>query len=295
VDLRQQRIAVVDQIGGRARWQLVRPRVTVMELITLVAAAWIVGGATPDLWLLLHACVGTACVIAGAISANQVLEFRSDRLMPRTKNRPIPTGRLSVAAAAALSACFTALGTVYLAVFTTNLITSLAAASFLIYAGIYTPLKQQTAWQMPIGAVAGAMPVFIGAGVAGDAFSPLALLLFAVVVLWQFPHTMAIAWLYREEYERARIKVASVVDRSGRLAGVITALGGSLLVGISAAALGAGLNTVAVLAAVALAAWYLTVGLRFARDLSVESARGLLRTSLIYLPVTFLLFYLGTS
>ena len=166
---------------------------------------------------LLHGLAGSGLVIAGALAMNQRLERRIDRAMARTAPRPLPSNRLTSAQVTWFAAVATAAGLVYLLLGVNVTIVLLAAGSWLWYVWVYTPLKAVSAWQTPIGAVAGAMPALLGGAVVDRPWSLPALALFSVVFFWQFPHAMAIAWLYRREFAKADLKVGPVVDPSGRL------------------------------------------------------------------------------
>ena len=152
------------------------------------------GAAQPSWIHLAHVLFGTALVIVGAIALNQRLECAGDAKMPRTADRPLPSGRLSRRQVTTFGLAATALGLAYLAIAAGPMLTLLAAIGWLMYVGIYTPLKSRSAWQTPIGAAAGAMPVLLGAAAGGQSLSPWALVLFGIVFCWQFPHSMAIAW-----------------------------------------------------------------------------------------------------
>jgi protoheme IX farnesyltransferase len=166
------------------------------------------------------------------------------------------------------------------------LLVGLTALSWFLYVCAYTPLKSRSAWQTPVGAAAGAMPVLLGAAVAGTPFGTMALSLFAVVFLWQIPHAMAIAWLYRGQFAAAEVKLATVVDPSGRTAGILAVAGAAALLPLSLLpaffALRGWPYTVC---AAALGAIYLAFSLRFLRRPDDAAARRLLRASLVYLPV----------
>lgn len=257
-----------------------------MVLATMLVSAWTAARTTPDRVALVHTLLGTAGVIAGAIAFNARLESRADAKMPRTADRPLPSGRLTPSQVTAFAVSATTVGLVYLAVFTTPQLVGLAALSWLFYVAAYTPLKSRTIWQTPVGAVAGAMPVLLGAAAVGLPFSPLAWCLFAIVAFWQFPHSMAVAWLYRRDFAAAEIRVATVVDATGRAAGRLALLGALALVPLGV------LPTVLSLArwpyglvAAALSLIYFEFSRRFAAAPQDGAARGLLRMSLIYLPI----------
>jgi protoheme IX farnesyltransferase len=204
--------------------QLVRPKIALMVLATVATAWWLTAGRPADprplLWLL----VGTALVAASSSVANQILERASDRLMPRTAGRPVAAARLPVGAAWVASAALLAAG-VAISVAAAGWPATLASlATWLLYVVAYTPLKRLTPLNTAVGAVAGALPVAIGwlaadgpaRFAAGDARAALAAAaLGTVLYLWQFPHFMAIAWLYRRQYAAAGLQMLTVVEPAG--------------------------------------------------------------------------------
>ncbi|HUT95499.1 MAG TPA: heme o synthase [Thermoguttaceae bacterium] len=269
-------------------WRLIRPRIVLLVLFAMAVAAWTSGEQRPAWTDLAHALVGTALVIAGAMALNQRWEVRGDARMPRTSGRPLPTGRLTARQVTGFGLLVSAAGLGYLLVASQPGVVVLALASWVVYVLLYTPLKSRTIWQTPVGAAAGAMPVLIGAAVARTPMSPMALSLFGIVCLWQFPHAMAIAWLYRQEFASAEVRVATVVDPSGRAAGVLAVLGAAALVAVSMippalALVGWTYAGVAML----LGAGYLACAVRFLGRRDDASARWLLRASLVYLPAVF--------
>jgi len=192
--------------------RLVRPRIAVMVLATVAAAAWITGGRPVEPGRLLVLLVGTALVAASSSVANQILERHADRLMRRTAARPLAAGRLSVPVAWGITAATLVAGGGLCWVASGWQPTAAAVATWLIYVLVYTPLKRITPLNTAVGAVAGALPVAIGwlaadgpaRLAAGDARGALAVAALATVLyLWQFPHFMAIAWLYRAQYAAA--------------------------------------------------------------------------------------------
>lgn len=270
----------------RDYWTLIRPRIVALVLVAMTAAAWTAGPEPPPWPRLLHALGGAALVIAGAVALNQRLELRGDALMPRTVGRPLPAGRLGRRQVTAFGLGVSAAGLVYLAIAAGDwLLVGLTALSWFLYVCMYTPLKSRSAWQTPVGAAAGAMPVLLGAAVAEAPFGAMALSLFAVVFLWQIPHAMAIAWLYREQFAAAEVELATVVDPSGRTAGILAVAGAAALLPLSLLPTFCGLRDwpYAFCAAV-LGAAYLAFSLQFFRRPDDAAARRLLRASLVYLP-----------
>jgi heme o synthase len=265
-------------------WHLIRPRIVALVLLAMAVSAWTTAQSLS--WLTIaHALLGAALVIAGAIALNQRLECQGDAKMARTAGRPLPAGRLSRRQVTRFGLTATAVGLAYLAIATNAMLTALAAVGWLMYVGIYTPLKTRSAWQTPIGAAAGAMPVLLGAAAVGQPLSPWAIVLFGIVYFWQLPHSMAIAWLYRQQFSAAGVKVAVVADPTGRAAGIWAVFGAAALVPISLSPLYFCLaGTSYGLCAAALAVVFLGFAIKFARRRDDPAARRLLWASLIYLP-----------
>ncbi|MFM8495707.1 MAG: protoheme IX farnesyltransferase [Planctomycetia bacterium] len=204
--------------------RLMRPRIALMVLATVVTAFWITGGGRGDAVHLVGLLVGTALVAASSSIANQILERHTDRLMPRTARRPLVTGGLTSRAGWILTAATLVAGTLLATVSAGWPAAAAAVATWLLYVVLYTPLKRLTPLNTAVGAVAGALPVAIGwlaadgpaRLAAGDAASALtAAALATVLYLWQFPHFMAIAWLYRGQYAAAGLRMLTVDDPSG--------------------------------------------------------------------------------
>ena len=245
---------------------------------------------TGGLWCAL---LGIGLVSAGAGALNEAFEHRIDARMRRTAGRPVAAGRFSLAQGAGAGLGALALGVVWLTL-TTNLLTAaLALLTAFMYVAVYTPLKRVTALATFIGAFPGAMGPVLGWTAARSRIEGPALALFAILFVWQFPHLMAIAWLYREDYARAGIRVLPVVDPSGRSTVAEALFFAFLLIPVSLApwTLGLAGTTYAVLA-VALGLVYLGYTIRFARILraamvgeSRRLARGLLKASILYLPL----------
>ena len=276
-------------------WRLVRPRIVAMVLAAMAVSAWMTAPRMLPRIELAHALFGTAMVIVGAIALNQRLEYAGDAKMPRTADRPLPSGRLDRRQVTAFGLAATALGLAYLTIVSGPLLTLLAAIGWLIYVTVYTPLKNRTPWQTPIGAAAGAMPVLLGAAAAGQAFSPWALVLFGIVFFWQFPHSMAIAWLYRRQFATAGVRVAPVTDQTGQTAGLLAVFGATALLLVSQVPWQLGLAGAAYnIAVLILGTIYLAASVWFAYRHDNQTARRLLIASLIYLPAMLAVFLLGS-
>ena len=270
-------------------WRLIRPGILGMVLFSMAVAAK-TACLVPASWRdLTHALVGTALVIAGAVALNQRLEYQGDAKMARTADRPLPSGRLTGRAVTRFGLLASLAGFVYLAALASPTLLGLAAVSWVIYVWTYTPLKRQSVWQTPIGALAGAMPMLLGAFAAGEPDVPMAMVLFGVVFFWQFPHSMAIAWLYRQQFSDAGVKLVTVVDPSGRTAGLIAVAGSVLLMPVSLIpAIFEWTGWPYNLTALLLGHAYMAVSFGFLRRRTDLSARWLLRVSLVYLPVLLL-------
>jgi len=266
-------------------WRLIRPRILGMVLLTMTVAALTAGDEPPPWPVLVHALAGSGLLIAGAIALNQRLEWRSDARMRRTGPRPLPSGRLSVRQATWFGVLASAAGLGYLALALPPIVALVGLVSWIVYVWLYTPLKLLSAWQTPLGALAGAAPALMGAAAAGHPWSIPALSLFGIVYFWQFPHAMAIAWLCRDDFAAAGLKVATVVDPTGRTAAAVSLLGATLLVPVSLTPTWAGLSgwgyTVAVCI---LGLGYLACSALFFVRTGDRTARTLLRCSLVYLP-----------
>lgn len=273
--------------------RLIRPGLLLFVLFSMTVAA-IVSAESPAWIRLGHALVGAGLLIAGASATNQLIERRWDAAMDRTASRPLPSGRMSTRHVAMFAAVVSLSGIVYLAATQSADVPILAAASWLIYALIYTPLKRASVWHIPVGAVAGAIPVLLGAATANATLSPISLAIFGVVFFWQFPHTAAIGWIYREQYADSAMKVAAVADPTGRLAGRL-ALGGAvgvLLTSLIPATQSMG-GWLYVAVALALGLADMVFAARFLGKPTDMSARALWRMSLVHLPVLLASLLLG--
>ncbi|MGH7135882.1 MAG: heme o synthase, partial [Pirellulales bacterium] len=213
--------------------ELTKPKIVLMELVTVAVAAVVASAGVPDLWLLAHAVVGTVLVAAGASAWNQWLERHTDAYMERTADRPLPSGRLSAWEVVISGTVVSVLGAAYLALWVNVLTAALGVVTWLIYVGVYTPLKARSPANTAVGAVAGAMPILMGWTAVGGRLNLSAATLFLIVFLWQFPHFMAIAWIYRRQYAAAGLKMLPVVDPTGLRAGAQALVAALALVPVS--------------------------------------------------------------
>ncbi|HYT94579.1 MAG TPA: heme o synthase [Gemmataceae bacterium] len=274
--------------------ELTKPRVSVLVLFTVAAGAWLAGRSDLDGWLVLHTVCATGLVAAGASALNQLLERHSDALMRRTENRPLPAGRLQPLEVLLFGLALGAGGLLYLALAVRQPLTVLIAGiTFVLYAFLYTPLKRCTTLNTLVGAVPGALPPVIGWSAVQGTLAPEAGILFAVLFLWQVPHFLAIAWIYREDYRRAGLRMLPVVDGDGRLTGrqmVVYCLALVLVSLMPVALHRAGMLYAA--GALLLGLGFLGSTLGFVREVSNARARRVLRASLLYLPLLLVLLLL---
>jgi heme o synthase len=232
------------------------------------------------------AVVGTALVAGGAAVLNQAAERRTDAMMRRTRCRAIPDGRVTVVDACVFGAALAIVGLGTLLANANALAASLALATLVIYLGIYTPLKRRTSGATLVGAVPGALPPLIGWTASHGTISLGGLALFAIVFLWQIPHFMAIAWMYRDDYKSAGFPMLPVIDPSGGRAGQQAVLYAAALIPISAVPTIAGLTGTAYLyAASVLGLALISLAVRFWSKRTDASARWLFFGSIIYLPL----------
>jgi protoheme IX farnesyltransferase len=273
-------------------WALTKPEINFLILITTFVGFYL-GSANAGLQFsflgLVNTLLGTLLVASGTATLNQYIERKFDAQMRRTARRPVAAGRLEPNAVLAFGIVLSVAGTIYLAVAASVLASLLALLTLLSYLFVYTPLKRKTPLCVLIGAFPGAMPPLIGWAAASGRLNMEAWLLYAILFLWQFPHFMAVAWMYREDYERAgylmlpkgRAQVSSVT--------VQTVFPLLALVPISIVQF-SGQHTAIVLGlGLLLALGFAYFGLGFVLQRSRGSARRLLAASIVYLPLLFLL------
>ena len=264
---------------------LTKPRIT-----TLVIFTTLVGFVTssPDpvpVLPLLWALVGTGCVAAGASVLNQVIERRTDALMLRTRTRPLPAGRMTPTDATLFGALLSVIGLGMLLWGSGPLAAAVAVATLVSYLAVYTPLKRRTPLATLVGAVPGALPPVIGWAAAQGSLDGGAFVLFAILFLWQIPHFLAIAWLYRDDYARGGLPMLPVVDREGVFTARQAVIHSVALLLVSLAAAATGLGGPGYLGGAFLLGVALTLfALRLVSARSLAAARGLFLASVVYLP-----------
>ncbi len=277
--------------------ELTKPRVAVLVLFTVAAGALLAGGLHVNGLILFHVLLGTALVAAGASTWNQWIERRSDAHMRRTENRPLPAGRMQPMEVLVFGTLLGVGGVAYLALTLNHWAAAVTAAvTFVCYVGVYTPLKSRTTLNTLIGAVPGALPPLIGWAAVRGGLTWEALPLFLIVFLWQVPHFLAIAWIYRDQYARAGLRMLPVYDRTGRGTGwrMVGYCAVLLPASLTPLVLGTGGAVYAVGAAL-LGVAFLASSAGFLMAPSTMAARRVLRASLLYLPGVFALLLLDAA
>jgi protoheme IX farnesyltransferase len=276
---------------------LTKPRIAVLVLFTVAAGAIFAAGRATDPVVVINAIIGTALVAGGASALNQLIEKDSDARMRRTANRPLPSGRLQPLEVLLFGSALALIGLLYL-LLTLNkpAAAMVAAVTFACYVGVYTPLKARTPLNTLVGAVPGALPPVIGWAAVRGRVDEEAIALFLILFLWQVPHFLAIAWIYRDEYARAGLCMLPGLDPDGgqtsrhMVTWCLTLIPASLGPVILRAA-----GPVYFAGAVALGIGFLVPAIAFRRARSHTRARRVLRASLLYLPGLFALLLLDAA
>lgn len=261
-----------------------------MVLVSSAAGFVIGSNGRPDALLLLVTLLGIGLVAGGSSALNQLLERDIDSLMERTKGRPLPTGRVTPGAAVAFAAMISLVGIVLLALIVNPLTALLAAIAFLSYVLLYTPLKRVSSLSTLVGAVPGALPIMGGWSAARGELGPGAWALFGILFFWQLPHFLALAWLFREDYRRGGLKMLGVTDPTGHQTRSQAVLYALALIPASLLPALLGLSgPLYAFVALSLGLGYLAAAVRFWLRADSPTARGLFRTSLVYLPLLLIL------
>lgn len=274
----------------RARWldfvELTKPRIAVMVLFTVAVGGLLAYRAPLDLVQLVHGLIGVILVAAGASALNQWLERLTDAQMQRTENRPLPTGRLSPSEALVFGVALSVVGLGYMFLLMTHALAGwVTAATLLCYVFVYTPLKRQTTLNTLVGAVPGALPPVIGWTALTGTLDSSAFVLFLIVFLWQIPHFLAIAWMYREDYSRAGLRMLPTVDQDGSATGRQMLLYCLALIPVSLWPVMTGSASLMYgFGALGLGVFFLRSVWGFLAAPTLGQARKVLHASLVYLP-----------
>jgi protoheme IX farnesyltransferase len=281
-------------IGARIRASdyaaLAKPRLNVLVVASALAGYAMGGGTAANLAALACTIAGTALVAGGASAFNQIIERETDGLMRRTRLRPLPDGRLLPIEAFAFAAVLSAAGLLILAAGVNVLSAGVALATLASYTLVYTPLKRRSSLATVIGAVPGALPPVIGWAAAEGTLAQGAWILFGIVFLWQLPHFLAIAWMYREDYARAGFPMLPVVEPDGRSTGRQALIYTAALLPVALAPTLVGMSgTMYFAGALVLTLAFLAAAGRFAATRAVRDARRLFFSSIVYLPIIWVL------
>jgi protoheme IX farnesyltransferase len=284
---------VVVRLAARDRRQLAadfvaltKPRVVLMVLVTTLMGYDVALTGPADYLRMIHLLIGSLLAAGGTLALNQYRERDLDARMDRTRARPLPAGRLQPLEAWLFGVALTLVGTAYLAALVNPLVALVTLATTILYLFAYTPLKRRTPLCTLVGAVAGALPPVAGWAAARGDVAPGAWVLFAILFLWQLPHTLAIARLYRDDYARAGVRVLPVVDPDGASTERQVVLSCVALVSVSLLPAVAGWTGPIYLAgALVLGLAFSAVGVEQALVPSPRAARHVLLASLIYLPL----------
>ncbi len=279
----------------RAFYELTKPGIALYVMITAGVSAWVASGGHIAPFLLLATVLGTGMASGGALALNQYVEREEDALMRRTRNRPIPSGRLDPAAAAVFAALLLASGLTWLAFLVGWLPAAVAATSALMYHAVYTPLKSRSYLATLAGGVPGALPALIGWTAARGSVELGGFALFSIAYLWQLPHVLGLSWMLREDYARVGFKLSPPHDESGRVIGLHMVLATSALlpVSLTPALLGYTGDWYFV-GALILSGTFAAVSVGAARHLTDAAARGVFFGSLLYHPLLLGLMLLNT-
>jgi heme o synthase len=277
-----------------AFFELTKPRIALMLVLTSAAGFYLGSSAGFNSIVFINSMIGIALLAFGVATLNQVIERRTDALMDRTAKRPLPANKVSTAEALIFGIILTVSAEIYLGFLVNGLTAGLGLIVIVGYVLLYTPLKTKTSASTAIGAIPGAMPPLMGWTAAANEITLGAWILFAMLYLWQFPHFLAIAWMYREQYAKAGILMLPVVEPAGKITAQQIVIFTLMLLPVSVAPYFFGVSGVFYLiGASVLGLWFLFSAIQAASVKSNEKARKLLLVSVLYLPLIFALMVLN--
>lgn len=278
-----------------AYFELMKPRVNLLVVLT-AGVGFHLASTRTDLSLLSHTLLGTAMLAGGTAVLNQLLEWRADGKMLRTLTRPLPSGRLTPPEAMIFGSVLVLTGILYLICFTNSLAALLGWSTSVIYLFIYTPLKLKTPLCTAVGAIPGALPPLIGWAAAKGTLDLNAVLLFSILFAWQFPHFLAISWLYSEDYKRGGFAMLPAFDSDGTKTSAQILAFSILLIVFSVFPFISGLaGTVYLVGAVLLGCLLSIFGFEAVLRRSKLSAQHVLRATVVYLPLLLVLMIIDKS
>ena len=274
----------------QAYLELSKPRIVTMVLVTTTIGFFLGGQGIHSMPLLFFTLMGTAYAAAGAAALNNVIECELDAGMERTRGRVLPSGKMDPASALAFGVCSVLLGVTIL-VWKVSLLTAfIVLLTAFLYVLVYTPMKRVSWLNTSIGAIPGALPPLTGWAAATGELGAGAWVLFLVLFAWQHPHFYSIAWMYRDDYGRANFKMLPVIEPSGKRTFRHAMAYAAMLLGVSLLPAVIGLaGTTYLFGAVVMGVGLFWMSCNFARRKSISAARGLLRATLVYLPVWLVL------
>ena len=284
--------AALTQSSARSRdfVALAKPRLNLLVVASTLVGYAMAPGEPLGFFAVCGLLLGTGLVAGGASAFNQVFERDLDALMRRTRTRPLPDQRLQPQEGLLFGSAVTIAGLLLIVAASNLLAAAVALATLLSYAAIYTPLKRRTSFATVIGAIPGALPPIIGWAAVEGALPIQPWILFGIMFLWQLPHFLAIAWMYREDYARAGFPMLPVIEPDGRSTGRQSVLYAAALVPLSLApSLMKMSGAIYFAGALVLGLGFLWLTVRFARTRSVGDARRVFFGSIIYLPVLWIL------
>ena len=269
---------------------LAKPRLNLLVVASTLVGYAMGPGDPLGLLQVIGLLFGTGLVAGGASAFNQVLERDLDALMRRTRTRPLPDQRLQPIEGVLFGSALTLIGVLMIVAASNVLASAVALTTLIIYAGIYTPLKRRSSLGTVIGAIPGALPPIIGWAAVSGEISVGAWVLFGIMFLWQLPHFLAIAWMYREDYARAGFPMLPVLEPDGRSTGRQAFVYAAALVPLSLAPTAMHMSGDLYLAgALALGVVFAWLTFAFARSRSMRDARRLFFASIVYLPLLWIL------
>lgn len=283
-------------MGDRRNWEayfeMAKPRITALLLVVALMSYALAAGSGANWWGYFQVLFSVGLLGTGIFALNHWFERKRDALMVRTRDRPVPSGRVSPLGAQLFGWGFTLAGLAFSFLACNPLTGFLALFTALSYLAVYTPLKYYTSFHTALGAFPGAVPPLAGWAIATGELSATSWILFAVLFLWQFPHFLSIELIYKDDYAKADVKVLPVVDRSGKWVSFQILAGTILLLGVSLVPWYSGLGTWWTGALVgASALGFFWFGLRAVRIPAKRTAKHLLRASVLYLPVVFVVLF----
>ncbi len=287
-------IQEIKTIGVREKFaaylELTKPRIAFLLVLTSAAGFYLGANNGFNFVVFINAMIGITLLAFGVATLNQVWEIKTDALMKRTENRPLVIGSVTKNEALIFGVLQCVVAEIYLTFLVNGLTAILGLIVIVGYVLLYTPLKTRTSASTAIGAIPGALPPLMGWTAASNEITLGAWILFAMLFLWQFPHFLAIAWMYREQYGKAGILMLPVVEPEGKITAQQIVIFTVLLLPVSIAPFFIGLaGWVYLIGASLLGIWFLAASISAARAKTNEKARKLLLVSVIYLPLVFLL------